>query len=175
MGTRVRWIVLVGLPGAGKSTVGPLLARRLGVRFIDLDDEIERRAGRSVADVFRDSGEPEFRRLEREATTALPRDEALVLAPGGGWIAQPGIATSIPHGSRLIWLRVALEEAATRLKRDARPRPLLAGDAVARLRELEERREPLYRTADTQIDTSGRGPDEIADEILESLRSPEDE
>src|SRR5688572_27406814 len=109
-GTRNTWrsvavrperVVLIGLPGAGKSTVGPLLARRLGWRFLDLDPLIEAEAGLPIAQIFEQKGEAEFRRLETELTGRLASEPDLVLAPGGGWILR----NTMPS-AWLVWLQV---------------------------------------------------------------------
>jgi len=164
-------IVLVGLPGAGKSTVGALLAERLGARFVDLDRWIEERAGRPVSVIFAESGEAEFRRLEREATAALGPERPLVAAPGGGWVMQPGLRRSLAPDALLVWLEVEPAEAARRMGAAAGERPLLAGDAVDRLERLLAEREAAYAAADMRVRTDGRDPEAVVDELLAGLRS----
>ena len=147
-------IVLVGLPGAGKSTVGPALAQRLGLPFVDLDREIERMAGLAVPQIFLERGEPAFRELERRATEGLGDAPSAVVAAGGGWIANPGAPALLPAGSRIIYLRITPAAALRRLGAAVRERPLLAGrDPLGTLERLLEERGPLYlKMSDHVID-----------------------
>ncbi len=145
-------LVLVGLPGAGKSTVGPLLARRLGLPFVDLDREIERLAGLSVPRIFAERAEVAFRELERRATRALRGATPAVLAPGGGWIANPGAAATLRPPARIIHLRLSAEAALARLGTAVRERPLLAGpEPLEALRRLAAERGPLYHSMSDHV------------------------
>lgn len=147
-------LLLVGLPGAGKSTLGALVARTLGLTFVDLDVEIERAAGRSVADIFARDGEHTFRTLEREATERLAFGESRVVAPGGGWITQPGVVALLRPPSRIIYLRVSPATALARMGNEVASRPLLMGrDPLAILAALERERAGAYGTADAVLDT----------------------
>ncbi len=152
--------------GAGKSTVGPLLAARLGWRFVDLDHEIERREGQTVAEIFASQGEPRFRALETECTRVLARQTEIVLAPGGGWIATPGNLHSVGPGTLTVWLQVTAEEALARLGGERATRPLLsAPDPHAAATRLLAQRERLYREADVAVPTDGRTASAVAREI----------
>jgi shikimate kinase len=163
----VKRVVLVGLPGAGKSTVGRIVAKSLDWDFVDLDTEIERRAGRSIADLFETDGEPAFRALERELTLELCSGLHLVLAPGGGWAAQPGQLEQLPAGSALIWLQVSPAEAIRRLRGSPVQRPLLAGpDPVGALAALAEQRIEHYAQADLTVPVDGRSAAEAAEIII---------
>ena len=104
--TAIQRVVLVGLMGAGKSTVGPLLARQLGWRFLDLDREIERIAGQSVQAIFSTQGEARFRELEADATTGLAGSSEIVVAAGGGWMAQRSLPERMGAGTFTVWLQV---------------------------------------------------------------------
>lgn len=147
-------IILVGLPGAGKTTVGRNLARMLGRPFLDFDDELERRSGMSVSEIFARHGEPHFRRLELEMTQELAKSGGAILAPGGGWTTIPGAMALLRPPGRMIYLRVAPEVAILRMGDRHARRPLLrAPDPVAVLRRLREEREPAYLLADYVIDT----------------------
>ena len=147
-------VVLVGLPGVGKSTVGAAAAARLGWPFLDLDREIERRAGRTVAEIFADSGEERFRELERQATRELVGRRRIVVASGGGWAAQPGLLALLGPHATIIYLAASPAAVAGRLGAGQADRPLLAaGDTVGRLAALLEEREAHYRAADHVIDT----------------------
>lgn len=165
-------IVLVGFMAAGKSTVGRLLAERLGWEFVDLDDHILARTGRTPARIIRDDGEAAFRAVEAEATRELAGRERLVLAPGGGWGVDPRTMVDLGAGSIRIWLRIPAAEAVRRAEADSADRPLL-GDPGTRLERAEallRERETSYETADHVVDAAGRAPDEVVDAILAWLR-----
>ena len=166
--TPPRVILLVGLPGAGKSTVGPIVAARLGRPFVDLDRVIEAQAGRTVAAIFTSEGEPGFRARERAASRALGRAEhPLVLAPGGGWIEDPANLQGLGAGVLTVYLRVSVPVAMARLARSHELRPLLGGPEPAiRLEELLLRREGLYLQADHTISVDSLTPDEVATSIV---------
>lgn len=156
-------LVLVGLPGAGKSTVGRLVAEMAGCAFLDLDREIERRAGLAVVDIFREQGEPAFRKLERELTAELRAAPGAVLAPGGGWIVDPANVAQLRPPSRIVHLRVTPDVALARLGDDVTSRPLLMkGDARHNLALLEWQRMPSYALADAVVDTQMMEPQRVA-------------
>lgn len=172
---RASSVVLVGLSGAGKSTVGPLLAERLGWRFIDFDEQIARDAGTTIAEIFRTEGEASFRERERRLTRELSSVAHAVVAPGGGWITDPGALAGLPRGARVIWLRVSPEEAVHRLRGSTIERPLLAGaGALRRAHEILAARERLYRQAHHTIDVDARAPADIAREIAALLETEAD-
>lgn len=166
-----RRIWLVGLSGAGKSTVGPILARRLGYGFIDLDDEIEELAGETIPRVFRHRGEAEFRRLEARAATRAATAAKVVVATGGGWMARRELDRT--SGGRVrIWLRVRPESAIHRLVGGGTSaRPLLAGpNPEAALAALLAEREAAYAEAELVLETEGREPEEVAEAAVRALR-----
>lgn len=149
-------LILVGLPGAGKTTVGAAVAAELGWGFLDFDAEIERRVGCSVAELFAARGEAHFRQLELELTDELRARPAMVLAPGGGWITSPAVVARLCPPGRMIYLVVRPETAVRRMGRAVAARPLLAGeDAVGAVRRLLAVRGPMYETADFVVDTEG--------------------
>ena len=152
-------VVLVGMMGAGKSTVGRLLADRLGYAFVDLDDEVEALAGRSIPQIFDAGGETLFRELEAEATERQNGATATVLAVGGGWMARPELRDRWPSSVR-VWLRVTPEEAWNRLSSDAAARPMLDPDHPEEsLERLLAEREAAYELAEMSVsagDSSGR-------------------
>jgi shikimate kinase len=163
-------VVLLGLPGAGKSTVGRMLAQRLGYDFIDFDEEITKTTGTTIAEIFRRKGEAAFRLLERQLTYGLSSARRTVLAPGGGWIANPGAREALPADALLVWLRVSPEEAVRRVEASGVARPLLGGpDPIAAVRALGAARNPLYAKADRTVDVDGRSPDAIVNDILISF------
>ena len=166
-----RRIWLVGLSGAGKSTVGPILARRLGYRFIDLDDAIEELAGETIPQVFRHRGEAEFRRLEVRAAALAAAATQVVVATGGGWMARRELDRT--SGGRVrVWLRVRPESAIHRLVGGGTSvRPLLAGpNPEAALAALLAEREAAYAEAELVLETEGRDPEEVAEAALRALR-----
>lgn len=156
-------LVLVGLPGSGKSTVGPLVAARRGWEFVDLDGEIIREAGRSIPEIFVSEGESGFRARERTASAALRDRGPLVLASGGGWVLDPTNLERLGGVPTLVYLEVAPEIAATRIGGAAMDRPLLAGtDLASRLAELLRHRQASYRQANHTVSTNLLLPDEVA-------------
>ncbi|HZE08927.1 MAG TPA: shikimate kinase [Gemmatimonadaceae bacterium] len=160
-------LILVGLPGVGKTTIGKAAARRLGRTFLDFDREIERRAGMEVREIFRVKGEQHFRGLELELSRELSAQEGMVLSPGGGWITQTDSVELLRSTGRIIYLRASPEAVARRLRR-VETRPLLAGrDPVVALRELYEKRRTLYETADIVLDTERLARQQLIAKVVE--------
>lgn len=160
--------VLVGLPGAGKSTVGASLSHRLRWPFLDFDLEIERRAGKSVGDIFADEGEAAFRAHEMDLTRELVGKRPMVLSPGGGWIVNEGALTLLRPPSRIIHLRVSPDYALKRVQRSRTFRPLLATpDPHAAMQRLWDTRGPLYSQADFVIDAEDLDIKRVTDIVVE--------
>ena len=151
--------------GAGKSTVGPLVARRLGWAFIDLDDEIEAEAGATVPAIFASRGEAAFREAERAAAERVCTRESLVLATGGGAFTMPDTRRALKRGALTVWLRCELDTLLGRIPTDG-SRPLAANRAT--IGPLLTGREPSYALADLTVDTTRRPPDETARIIAEA-------
>jgi shikimate kinase len=161
-------VVLVGAPGSGKSTVGALLAERLGLPFVDVDAVIEQRTGRTIADLFADEGEPAFRALEEQTTLEL-LDQAGVLSLGGGAVLSATTRTAL-QGHRVIWLQVGAATAVQRVGLNE-ARPLLLGNVRGRLIKLLAERTPLYaEVATEQVETDRLTPDAVVD-LLSGERS----
>ena len=150
---RMPHIVLVGLPGSGKSTVGRNVAERLGRSFLDFDLEIERREGKTIVEIFGEKGEGYFRELERTLTEELRLLGNMILAPGGGWIGIEGVVALLRPPSQMVYLRLRPETALARLGADRSSRPLLMRpDPLGELRRLFDLRRPHYEHADHVID-----------------------
>ena len=161
-------VVLVGLPGVGKSTVGRAAAQRAGLAFIDFDEEIERREGRSVARIFAELGEPHFRAAERALTVELRGAPPAVLAPGGGWIENVGAVGLLRPPARLVYLRATPATVLHRLGASRASRPLLSGpDPVGAIEQLFERRRPSYESADVTLDTEILGIEKLIDAVVQ--------
>ncbi len=157
-------IVLVGPPGAGKSTVGRLLSTHLGQPFRDTDADIEATAGKSISEIFFDHGEEHFRLLEREAVALALATHEGVLSLGGGAVLAAA-TRELLAGHRVVFLSVGLSDAAKRVGL-SRDRPVLALNPRASLRTLLEQRIPLYReVADVEVETDGKTPHQVADEV----------
>ncbi len=164
-------LVLVGPPGAGKSTVGRRVADLLGVGFRDTDRDVEATAGKPIADIFVDDGEPHFRALERRAVADALRDHDGVVALGGGAVLDAETRQSLT-GHRVSYLVVGLADAAKRVGL-ARDRPVLALNPRAALHQLLEARRPIYESVATfTVGTDKRGVDEVvADVMAEVVRN----
>lgn len=170
-------ITLIGYRGSGKSTVAPCLASRLGWDWIDADVELERRAGRSIRDIFAREGEPEFRRRERETLIDLLQRDRLVLAAGGGAIVNEQTRADLRRAGPVVWLQAAPETLARRMAADpvtSAQRPnLTAGGGLDEIRQLLAEREPFYRqTATLVVSTESRSADQIVADILLQLPPP---
>lgn len=164
-------VVLVGPMGAGKSTVAALLAEKWSVEARDTDDDVERESGATVAELFVDRGEQEFRALEREAVRRALAEHDGVLALGGGAVLAEE-TRSLLRGHPVVFLDVGLADAVRRVGLGG-GRPLLLGNVRGRLRTLLAERQPVYLSvAAHRVDTSGRSPEEVADEVLELVEGP---
>jgi len=161
-------VVLVGPMGAGKSTVGALLADAWGVSARDTDADIEGLEGRSVSDIFVDSGEAHFRDLERKAVAEALATHDGVLSLGGGAVLDPH-TRALLAGHPVVFLKVGLAEAVKRVGLGS-SRPLLLGNVRSRIKALLDERTPIYESVATvTVETDGRSPDEVAAEIRELL------
>ncbi len=168
------FITLIGYRGTGKTTIGSLLAARLGCRAMDADEELERTGGRTIAEIFATDGEPEFRRLERDTIVRLLRQYDIVLSVGGGAILSADTRRDLKAAGPVVWLKAEPETIASRLAADpvtaARRPNLTATGGIAEIRQLLAAREPLYReTASLEVDTDGVSADEVAAKIQAQL------
>jgi shikimate kinase len=162
-------VVLVGFMGAGKSVCGRLLARRLGRCFVETDDMIVARDGRSIPEIFRQDGEDAFRRLEGEALEALRLKSGNVIATGGGLPCHPGRMEALRRLGTVVWLRGDLGELLTRARRTG-TRPMLDGRTPEDLEALYRVREPHYAGAHLTLDTAGLGVDQVVARLMAALR-----
>lgn len=145
-------LILVGLPGSGKSTLGKALADELGRNFIDIDFEIERREHIPIGEIFATRGEKHFRSLEKKVTEELAKVSGFVIAPGAGWIANPGCLELLRPPATLIYLQIQPARALQRMGGQASVRPLLRHpDPLAQLTKMLADREPLYLLADHTV------------------------
>lgn len=168
-------VALLGVRGAGKSTIGRALARRLGHAFVELDQRIEQAADLSLSEIFAVHGEGYYRRLEHAALVQLTRSgEAAVVATGGSLVTDPENYARLREAARTIWLRAEPEEHWDRVLQQGDRRPMRDHpQALAELRALLAAREPLYRQAELTIETSGRGVADVVDEIVDRLTALE--
>lgn len=159
-------VYLVGMPGSGKSTVGPELAARLGVPYVELDAEIERAAGASVREIFEREGEARFRELEAAALTEAAARDPSVVSCGGGVVLEPANRVTLRATGEVVFLSVPLEELRARV-RPAAERPLIRAEGD--LERLFETREPLYREFAAHVVDASGPPAEVAAAIEKEL------
>jgi XRE family aerobic/anaerobic benzoate catabolism transcriptional regulator len=165
-------IALIGLRGAGKSTLGKILAKKIGWNFVELNKEIEAQNGLSVAEIIALYGQEGFRRMEQAALNQLlARKELMVLATGGGIVSEPLTFDLILSSFYTIWLKAEPEEHMTRVRRQGDLRPM-ADDrsAMAELRNILVSREPLYARASATVDTAGLSVDAAAARLIDTMR-----
>jgi shikimate kinase len=168
-------LILIGYRGSGKSTVARRVALSLGWEWADSDVEIELVAGKSIAAIFADDGEPAFRDLESRVVAELAARARLVLAVGGGAVLRPENREVLKRSGRVVWLAASPETILARLAGDTttihrRPNLTTAG-GKAEVYELLAERTPIYRAlADSTVDTDGKDPERVADEVLAAWR-----
>ena len=167
-----RHVVLVGLPGSGKTVIGRLVAERLHAGFVDIDLILARREGKSISLIFAEKGEAAFREMERKEMDAALATEPAVVAPGGGWAAQPGAIETAGARAFVVYLRVRAETAAQHAAAEEGTRPLLMGeDPVGRMRQLLKEREPFYLKAHTHLDTERKTVEQVAHDVVRLAQS----
>lgn len=165
-------VVLVGPMGAGKSTVAELLSARWGLPVRDTDRDVEAAEGRGISEIFVDDGEEYFRERERQAVGAALDTHEGVLALGGGAVLDPGTRERL-HDHRVVFLQVGLSDAVKRVGLGV-GRPLLLGNVRARVKALLDERLPVYRSvAAAIVDTDGKTPEEVADEVARAVEDLE--
>jgi shikimate kinase len=157
-------VVLIGYRGTGKSTVAALLAARLGLEVVSLDQEIVREAGRSIPDIVAEHGWPHFRDLESAVTKRVAARDGLIIDAGGGVILRPENVQNLQRGGALFWLRASVPVIVTRIESGTQRPALTAGKSFTEeVEDVLRERTPLYEAAaDHQIDTDKKGPDQVA-------------
>jgi shikimate kinase len=168
----LRNVILVGFMGAGKSTVGRLLARRLGRCFVETDAMITPREGRPIPEIFAACGEPYFRRLEAEVLEALGDKHGHVVATGGGFPCEPGVMDRLLQLGIVVWLAADFESAYARANRVG-GRPMLAGRSIEEAAALYRVRQDCYRRAHLALDTTHMTVDAVVGRIVRHLRERE--
>lgn len=164
-------VLLIGMMGAGKTTVGRLVADRLGWPYLDSDTEVEEATGHTVAELFAEGGESSFRAAESEALArALEGDGPAVVSVAGGAVLDPANRSLLRRSGTVVWLRADPATLAARVGEGA-GRPLLAGDPVASLVRLDAVRRPLYaEVAHAAVDVDGASPEAVAEAVLAAVR-----
>lgn len=159
-------VLLIGLPGAGKTTVGRLVAEQLHAGFVDIDTILIRKEGKPIAMIFAEKGEPVFRAMERKEVEAALTNQPAVIVPGGGWAAQPGALEPAKAAAYIVYL-VARPETATARAIPSGTRPvLMGGDSEAQMHELLKTREPFYTQAHATVQTEGRTAEQVAVDVV---------
>ena len=168
-----RCIALIGLRGAGKSTLGKKLAELQGAAFIELDHEVEKDAGAALGEVFALYGQEAFRRFERRALErVLAAQERAVIAVGGGLVTDPGSYDLLLARCQCVWLRASPEEHMSRVVAQGDLRPMQGnGEAMGDLNRILDAREPLYSKADAMLDTSGERPEQSLSRLRQTVRA----
>jgi shikimate kinase len=162
-------VILVGFMGAGKSSVGRLLARRLGRCFVETDDMITAKEGRPIPEIFTVKGEPHFRALEDEAVRLLALKRGDVIATGGGLPCRDGRVEALQALGTVVWLAGDLTTLCERALRSGN-RPMLQGKTREEIESLYKSREPFYAKADLSVDTTHLNPDQVAAEVWKMLQ-----
>ena len=163
-------IAVYGFMGVGKTTIGGLLAERLGYSFVDMDAEIEHIEGIKISSIFKEKGESYFRKLESELVQTLSNSDGQVIACGGGTVAYPENAEALSSSARMVYLTASIDEIIKRTKDDDTRPLLIVDDPRNAALALLEKRKPIYeRYAEATIDTTGLSPNIVVDKILEAI------
>jgi shikimate kinase len=166
-----RHVLLVGLPGVGKSTVGRLVAEGLPAPLLDIDSILVRQMGMPIAQIFGMIGEPRFRAMERDAVNTAQAREPAVIVPGAGWAAQPGQLEAAKRACLVVYLKCTVTTA-TRRSQEGEVRPLLTGaDPMERARALLAAREPFYKLADYEVAADVKAAPVVAQEVIRLART----
>jgi shikimate kinase len=165
-----RHLILVGLPGSGKSTIGRLVSEALGAPLFDIDLLLMREMAMPVSQIFAIQGEVAFRRMERDAVRAACAREPAVIVPGAGWAAQEGELDAARASGFVVYLKCAPSTALKRTEQTESRPLLMAPDPLARMRELQVEREPFYELADRQVAADTRPAEAVAEHVVRIAR-----
>ncbi|MGH7671332.1 MAG: shikimate kinase [Gemmatimonadales bacterium] len=164
-------IVLIGLPGSGKTTVGRLVADQLHAGFVDIDSILNRKEGKPIAMIFAEKGESAFREMERKEMEAALAHQPAVVAPGGGWAVQPGALGTAKAAAYVVYLKTRPEIAAARAAPSGTRPALMGEDPEAQMRALIKEREPFYLQADAKVETDKKTAADVAAEVVRLART----
>lgn len=161
-----RHLILIGLPGAGKTTVGRMAAERLQAPFVDVDALIARKEGKPITMIFAEHGEAAFRTMERREVDAALAAEPSIISPGGGWAAQPGALDGARGRAFVVYLKARAETATKRAEPEGNRPTLLGEDPVGRMKTLLQEREPSYKLADVSVETDRQTLEQVTAEVV---------
>ena len=159
-------MILIGLPGSGKTSVGKMVAERLNAPFVDVDAVIVRKEGKPIAMIFAELGEPAFRAIEQREVEAALAGDASIIAPGGGWAAQPGALAAVRGRAFVVYLKARAETATKRAEPEGNRPMLIDEDPLGRMKVLLQEREASYKTADATVETDRRTLDQVTADLL---------
>lgn len=167
----IRHVVLIGLPGSGKTTIGKLVADALKAPFQDIDAIVTRKEGRPISMIFAEKGEAVFREMERVEVEAALAGTPAVICPGGGWAAQPGALGSVQERGLVVYLKTRPDTAATRAAPQGNRPTLMGEDPALQMRQLLKDREPFYLQADATVETDRKAPAKVVEEVVRLART----
>lgn len=161
-----RHLILIGLPGSGKTAVGKLVAEKLPAPFVDIDAVIMRKEGKPILIIFAEEGEPAFRQMEQREVAAALDAEPSIIAPGGGWAAQPGAMDVVRGRAFVVYLKARAETATKRAEPEGNRPTLLGEDPLGRMRDLLQDREAAYKLANATVETDRLTVEQCAAEVV---------